>query len=172
MKKVIALRGKRELVALFHKYATISGNQNKGRPQAIVDFINYVAGLSDEEAKAELRAAARTPIDVSDIESTPASMKIEIDSQEIEESWQRAITLFKQVFDLKTAPQMPYFIRVSGVAMIKSLEKQNEEQKVIAAKNVNLMDIEAFKGLVVEDRLVEIYKVLNLLLIEKGGYNI
>ena len=62
---------------------------------------------------------------------------------------------------------MPYFIKVAGMAAIKKLEEQNAELGIVEAAedaNTNAMDIDAFKELSTDDKLVEIYK----LLIERG----
>lgn len=44
--------------------------------------------------------------------------KIPIDVTD--EEWDKAMDAFKYVFDLKGNPQMPYFIRVAGMAAIKN----------------------------------------------------
>lgn len=168
MGKTIAVRGKKEIVAVLNKYGKLSGNQDQGRPQSTADIVRYVAGLPVvEETKIELRAASKLPVDVSDIDdsSVPASIKIPIDVTDDE--WDKAMEVFKYVFDLKGNPQMPYFIKVAGMACIKRLEEQNAELGIVEATediNVNAMDIETFKGLSTDDKLVEIYK----LLIERG----
>jgi len=82
-----------------------------------------------------------------------------------DEEWDKAMDAFKYVFDLKGNPQMPYFIRVAGMAAIKKLEEQNAELGIIEAAeavNINAMDIGTFKNLSTDDKLVEIYKLLTL----------
>ena len=166
MGKTIAVRGKKETVAVFNRYGKLSGNQDQGRPQSAADFVRYVAGLSmDEDTKFELRLASKLPVDVSDIEDSavPASIKIPIDVTD--EEWNKAMAVFKYVFDLKGNPQMPYFIKVAGMACIKKLEGQNAaELGIVEGVNVNAMDIEAFKELSTDEKLIEIYKQL----IERG----
>jgi hypothetical protein len=168
MGKTIAVRGKKETVAVLNKYGRLSGNQDQGRPQSMADIVRYAAGLSVcEDTKLELRAASKLTVDVSDIDegSVPASIKIPVDVTD--EEWDKAMDVFKYVFDLKGNPQMPYFIKVAGMAAIKKLEEQNAELGILAAAenvNVNAMDIDVFKELSTNDKLVEIYK----LLIERG----
>ena len=168
MGKTVAVRGKKETVAVFNKYGKLSGNQDQGRPQSMTDIVRYVAGLPiSEETKLELRASSKLTVDVSDIdESTvPASIKIPVDVTD--EEWNKEMDVFKYVFNLKGNPQMPYFIIVAGMAAIKKLEEQNAELGIVEAAedaNTNAMDIDAFKELSTDDKLVEIYK----LLIERG----
>lgn len=168
MSKTIAVRGKKEIVAVLNKYGRLSGNQDQGRPQTMADIIRYVAGLPiAEETKLELRASSKIMVDVSAVDesSVPASIKIPVDVTD--EEWDKAMDVFKYVFDLNGNPQMPYFIKVAGMAAIKNLEEQNAELGIVDAAedvNVNAMDIDAFKELNTDDKLVEIYK----LLIERG----
>lgn len=162
MSKTIAVRGKVEIVAVLNKYAKLSGNQDQGRPRSTTDIVRYVAGLPiSEKTKIELRAASKLPIEVSDIDesSVPASIKIPVDVTDDE--WDKAMEVFKYVFNLKGNPQMPYFIRVAGIACIKNLEKQNTELGIVENDNsVNAMDIDSFHKLSLDEKLVEIYKFL------------
>lgn len=170
MGKTIAIRGKKEIVAVFNKYARLAGNQDQGRPQSATDFVKYIAErLMNEDTKAELKAASKLSIDVSNIEDNlvPASIKIPIEIDD--EEWNKAMEVFRYVFDLKGNPQMPYFIRVAGMACIKRIETQNAELGIIEENEVkdvnkNVMDVESFKKLSTDDKLIEIYK----LLIERG----
>lgn len=163
MGKIIAVRGKKEIVAVFNKYARLSGNQNQSRTQSVADFVRYVAALPiNEETKAELKAASKIPVDVSSIDdsSVPASMKIPINVSD--EEWETAMEIFKQVFDLKKT-QMPYFIKVAGIACIKKIEEQNAELGIVekkVAEDVN-EKVEIFRTLSTEDKLVKIYELLN-----------
>ena len=127
------------------------------------DIVRYVAGLPNSEAKLELRTASKLTVDVSDIEdaSVPASIKIFIDVTD--EEWDKAMDVFKYVFDLKGNPQMPYFIKVAGMAAIKRLQEQNVElgiAEAVEGVNVKAMDVDAFQQLSTDDKLVEIYKLL------------
>ncbi len=160
MGRTIAVRGKKEIVAIFIKYSRLSGNQDQGRPQSAADFVRYVAGLPmNEETKAKLKAASKLPVDVSDIDdcSVPLSIKIIVDVSD--EEWDKAMGVFKFVFDLKNI-HMPYFLKVAGKACIESLEEQNAELGIIEEKGV-----EAFSRLSTDEKLIEIYK----LLVERRG---
>lgn len=168
MSKTIAVRGKKETVAVLNKYGKLSGNQDQGRPQSMADIVRYVSDLPiSEDTKLELKAASKIAIDVSDIDesSVPASIKIPVDVTD--EEWDKAMEVFKYVFNLKGNPQMPYFIKVAGMAVIRKLEQQNAEFGIADVSEdikVNAMDIDIFKQLSTEEKLVEIYK----LLIERG----
>lgn len=164
MSKTIAVRGKKETVAVFNKYGRLSGNQDQGRPQSMADIVRYVAGLpTTEETKLELRASSKLTVDVTDIDESmvPASIKIPIDVTD--EEWDKAMDVFKYVFDLKGNPQMPYFIKVAGMAAIKKLEEQNVELGIVEVAenvNVNAMNVATFRDLSMDEKLVEIYKLL------------
>lgn len=170
MVRNIAVRGKKEIVALFNKYAQISGKQDTGRPQAAKEFIEYVAGLPmNDETAVELKLSSKQRIDVSGIDekSVPASIKIPVEVDE--KMWDKAMEIFKYVFDLQSNPQMPYFLRVAGMACIKNLEVQNAklgivEVTLIEDENKGIMNIDAFKKLSTDDKLITIYK----LLVERG----
>lgn len=170
MLKNIAVRGKKDIVAVFNKYAQISGKQDTSRPQATLEFIDYIEGLPlNEETVAELKTASKLRIDESNIDdgAVPASIKIPVDVEE--SKWNKAMDVFKFVFNLQGNPQMPYFLRVAGMAYIKKLEKQNAELGVVEVKtiensNKNAMSFETFKDLSTDDKLIEIYK----LLLERG----
>ena len=170
MGKTIAVRGKKEIVAIFNKYGKLSGNQDQGRPQSTTDFVEFIAGLPmREDTKAELKAASKLSIDVSDIDDStvPASIKIPIEIED--KTWDKAMEVFKYVFDLKGNPQMPYFLKVAGMACIKRVENQNAELGIVEEEelevlNNNVMDVESFKKISTDEKLIEIYK----LLIERG----
>lgn len=166
MVKNIAVRGKREIVAVYERYAKISGQQDTGRPQATKEFVNYIARMPlNEETIAKLKLASTHRLDERQIEDVaiPASIKIPI---EIEEStWEKAMNVFKYAFNLKSNPQMPYFIRVAGMAYLKNLEEQNLKFGIIETKsedkNMGMKQkLEAFEKLSVEDKLCEIYRIL------------
>lgn len=170
MLKNIAVRGKKDIVAVFNRYAQISGKQDTGRPQATLEFIDYIAGLPlNEETATELKAASKQRIDESNIDdgAVPASIKIPVDVEG--NTWDKAMDVFKFVFNLQGNPQMPYFLRVAGMAYIKKLEDQNAELGVVEVKTIEnsnneAMSIEEFKNLAADDKLTEIYK----LLLERG----
>ncbi len=165
MGKTINVRGRKELVAIFNTYGKLSGNQDQSRPQSATDFVRYIAGLSkNEETKNELRLASKLPIDVSGIEEVPSAFKIPVDVSD--EEWKKAMEIFSYAFSLKGNPQMPYFVKVAGMACIKNLERQNAELGIIEERNiidVNEEEIEEFKRLSTDAKLVEIYKLI------KGG---
>lgn len=163
MLKNIAVRGKKDIVAIFVRIADISGKQDTGRKQATLDIIDYVANLPhNEDTKVLLKAASRQRIDDSGIDDTavPPSIKIPIDIEE--KTWNDAMNVFKYVFNLQGNPQMPYFLKVGGNAYIKSLEDQNVKLGVTEIKtNVDdALSVDEFKELSNEDKLVEIYKLL------------
>lgn len=174
--KTIAVRGSKEIIAVFSKYAELSGNQDQGRPKSLTDFVKFIAGLPlNATTKTELTRAARKKIKIHDEDLVPASLKINF---EIEDKyWSKAMEVFKYSFDLKKNPQMPYFIRVSGMACIERLEQENEELGVVEENlieeveevNKNVRDVEAdlkaFIDLSIEDKLIKIYQ---LLLKERG----
>lgn len=155
MERVIAIRARKETIAVFNRYAAIAGKQDRGRPQAIVDFVTYLANLTDEEAEKQLKAAAVTKIDITGIDNIPSQLRIAID---IEDGvWTTAIERFRRVFGLKTQPQMPYFIRVAGLACIAYTEQHNATKIGIPP---SIADIECFKNLSLDEKLIEIYKLL------------
>lgn len=166
MLKNIAVRGKKDIVAIFAKVADISGKQDTGRKQATLDMIVYVASLPlNEDTKILLKAASKQRIDVTGIDdaAVPPSIKIPIEIEE--NTWNDAMQVFKYVFSLTGNPQMPYFLRVAGNAYIKLLEEQNEKLGVteIKANMDEVLSVDDFKVLSNEDKLVEIYKFLFLL---------
>ena len=166
MSKTIILRGRKELVAVYERYIKLAGKQNQGRPQATADFVRYVAGLpNDENTARELKLASKQSVDVSHVEDDdiPSSIKVIVDVTD--EEWDTALSVFGNVFDLKANPQMPYFIRVAGMACIKKLEKENAKLETNVA-NENILDIESFKSLSIDENLVKIYE---LLLLERRG---
>lgn len=166
MLKNIAVRGKKDIVAVFNKYAQISGKQDTGRPQATLEFINYIAGLPlNDETATELKAASRQRIDESGIadSAVPVSIKIPVAVEDIK--WNKAMDVFKFVFKLQGNPQMPYFLRVSGMAYIKMLEEQNAELDVVGVKAeeascIETMGIAEFRELSTDDKLVELFRLL------------
>lgn len=150
--------------------------QTQGRPKSLTDFVKFIAELPLNAAtKTELKRAARKKIKIHDEDSVPASLKINFEIED--EYWNNAMEVFKYSFDLKKNPQMPYFIRVSGMAYIERLEEENEELGVVEEKlveeveevNKNVRDVEAdlkaFTELSIEDKLIKIYQ---LLLKERG----
>lgn len=161
MVKSISVRGRKEIIAVYNEYAKIAGTQNTGRPQATKEFIEYVARLPmNGKTASELKWASKQYVDVSELnnESVPVSIKVTIDIDE--KAWNDAMEIFKYVFDLKSNPQMPYFLRVAGIVCIKNLEIQNAKlgiDRVASSENVT---IDAFKKLSTEDKLLTIYKLL------------
>lgn len=124
VKKTLALRGTPELVAVLNKW-------DSSRPRAVEDIVSYVSDLSDiphEEADSKLRRAWRQHIDISDVlpEDVPSQIKIVVEIEE--EKWDKAMNLFKTVFSLKQ-PQMPFFIRVGGVARIRDMDAEKALSK-------------------------------------------
>lgn len=170
MVKSIAVRGKKDIVAVFNKIAELSGKQDTGRKQATLDIINYIAGLPlTEDTKVLLKAASKQHIDESDIDDVPSSIKIILDDVK-EATWDQAMMVFKYAFDLAGNPQMPYFLKVGGKVYIKELENQNAKlgvtkPKVSKIQKKSLISIEDFKELNTEEKLLEIYR---LLLAERG----
>ena len=165
MLKNIAVRGKKDIVAVFGKIADISGKQDTGRKQGALDIIDYVANLPlNDETKSLLQAASKQHIDESVVkdDAVPASIKIVIDIEE--NTWDSAMNVFRYVFGLQGNPQMPYFLRVGGIAYIKMLEEQNEQLGVVASQGAVIrkqaMNIDDFKKLKTDDKLVEIYRLL------------
>ena len=160
MSKTIIVRGKKEIVAVYERYIKLAGKQNQGRPQATADFVRYVAGLPiDENTARELKLASKQSVDVSHIEDDdiPSSIKVIVDVTDKE--WDTAMNVFRKVFDLKGNPIMPYFIRVSGIACINKLQEENSKLKMNVA-NENKLDIESFKILSIDEKLVKIYELL------------
>ena len=166
MLKNIAVRGKRDIVAVFARIADISGKQNTARKQITLDIIDYIASLPlNEDTKSILKAASKIRIDESGVEdsSVPPSIKIPIDIEE--EKWNNAMDVFKYVFNLRGNPQMPYFLKVGGNAYIKRIEAQNVELGITdqpsAVKHTSLRySIDDFQKLSTDDKLVEIYRLL------------
>ncbi len=163
MLKNIAVRGKKDIVAVFRKIADISGKQDTARKQVTLDIIDYVASLPlNEDTKAILKAASKKRIDENGIddESVPASIKISIDIDE--KTWNDAMNVFKYVFNLQGNPQMPYFLKVGGNAYIKRVEDQNAELgvSVVMPAEKDALSVDDFRNLICEDKLVEIYKLL------------
>lgn len=150
MEKVIAIRARKETIAVFNRYAAIAGKQDRGRPQAIVDFITYLANLTDTEAEIQLKAAAVMNIDVTGIDNIPSQIRVAVNIDE--EVWFTAIEKFRRVFGLKTQPQMPYLIRVAGLACITYTERHNAA--------ASIADVEYFKNLSLDEKLIEIYRLL------------
>lgn len=167
MLKNIAVRGRKDIIAVFQRIADISGKQDTGRRQATLDIINYVASLPcNEETIAILQSASKKHIDESGIDdaTVPASIKISIDIDE--ETWDYAMKVFKYVFSsLKGNPQMPYFLKVGGNAYIRRIEEQNAELGIMEDKSITeegskVFSIEEFRKLSVGDKLDEIYRLL------------
>lgn len=82
------------------------------------------------------------------------------------------MSVFKYVFSLKGNPQMPYFLRVAGMAYISDLEEQEsgfvaDIQKISGKAKIDSgLVFEDFKSLDIDNKLNGIYK----LLIERGVY--
>lgn len=160
MKKTIILRGKKELVGVYNRYARISGKQDTGRPQSTIDFVTYVASLPlNEDTMAKLNAASIASKDIGegvDESYVPTNIKVTI---EIDENiWTAAISVFKYCFKLAEDrdPQMPYFIKVAGTACITEIENKIESKKVVN----NTISLEKFSKLDVSSKLDEIYRLL------------
>jgi len=167
MLKTIAVRGKKDIVAVFVKYAQISGQQDTSRPKATADFIDYVSKMAlNEKTVVKLKNASKQRIDESEIseDSVPSSIKIPVDIDEL--TWEKAMSVFKYAFSLKGNPQMPYFLRVAGMAYINELEEQESGivaniQKISDKTKIDsIMTFEEFKSLDIDDKLIEIYKLL------------
>lgn len=155
MKKVLALRSKKELLALFNRYAATSEKQDRSRRQAIVDFVTHVANLPDAEAELQLKAAAVTTIDTAGIatDKIPAQIRVELNIDD--EIWNGAIQKFRNVFGIINI-QLPYFIRVSGVAYMANIEQRNNKRGVSSS----VAGLENFKEMTVDQKLSEIYRLL------------
>jgi len=173
MLKTIAVRGKKEIVAVFTRYAQISGEQDKSRPKATADFIDYVSKMAlNEDTVLKLKNASKQRIDECELseDSVPSFIKILVDVDE--STWEKAMSVFKYVFSLKGNPQMPYFLRVAGMAYISDLEEQEsgfvaDIQKISGKAKIDSgLVFEDFKSLDIDNKLNEIYK----LLIERGVY--
>ncbi|MBR3918374.1 MAG: hypothetical protein IKJ59_06515 [Clostridia bacterium] len=156
MEKNIAVRARKEIIAIFNQYATLSEKQDKSRPQAIVDFVTYVANLSDSEAGVQLKAAAVSKADVDGIGEIPQQIRIVINIDEA--IWNAAIERFKMVFDLGKV-QMPFFIRVCGLAYINNI-KQQRNDSTLSGLSSAIAEIEAFKKMNIDDKLTNIYSLL------------
>lgn len=162
IKKTLILRGKKEILAVFNTNAKLSGKQDTGRPQATLDFINYISGLplnAKTEQKLKRAAVASKAIDVSDISDdlVPTSIKIPIELEK--DVWDAAMDVFRFVFklDLNRTPQTPYFIKVAGLAY---LEEMREKNAALGINNMNALMPEEFAGLDLNSKLDEIYKLL------------
>lgn len=166
MLKIIAVRGKKNIVAVFSKYAQISGEQDTSRPKATADFIDYVSRMPlNEDTKLKLKNASKLHIDESEIsdDSVPSFIKISVDVEEA--TWEKAMTVFRYVFSLTGNPQMPYFLRVAGTAYIHYLEEQDTGhathiQKAADDERETALSYEEFKTLNMDNKLNEIYKLL------------
>lgn len=162
MIKIIAMRGKPELIAIFKKIGRQAGNQAHGRSQSAESIIRFLAGLplSQDTIKA-LIAASKTKVDVSEVNDAaiPSSIKFQVNVPE--EIWAQAISLLKFAFKLQKV-QMPYLFRVGGIAYLKEMETQNtalgiaEEKRSVSDAN----NIETFLELSTEEKLLAIYKLL------------
>ena len=153
MLKTIAIRGKRDIVAVFSKYAQISGKQDTGRPKATADFIEYVSEMPlNGNTVLKLKNASKQHI-IDDIE---------------EATWEKAMSVFRYAFSLKGNPQMPYFLRVAGTACIRNIEEQDSVSvacvQKVSDKEKSDKILEQFKILNIDEKLNEIYK----LLLERG----
>lgn len=161
VEKVLSIRGKKDIVYVYQRYAMVSGQQDTGRPQATVEFLNYLALLPmNDNTRKMLRAAsvAAKQIDISTVsdKAVPTNIKIIIG---IEESiWHKALEVFKFAFDLAPSrnPQMPFLLKVAGMAYIQYLEEQNEQ----LFGNPHIISLDEFKKLDVDKKLNEIYRLL------------
>lgn len=167
MTKTIVVRGKKDIVAVFRKFALISGEQDTSRPRAAEEFIRYISGLSlDEVTERKLRSASKSQIDVSGIteEEVPSLIKITVDIEE--EAWEKAMAVFRYVFKLVDGrnPQMPYFLRVAGMACIRDMEECGEtvafgEKEPVGEKR-RRPSMEEFQTLGTDEKLDVIYGLL------------
>ena len=170
MLKTIAIRGKRDIVAVFSKYAQIYGKQDTGRPKATADFIEYVSEMPlNGNTVLKLKNASKQHIiDESEIadDSVPSFIKISVDIEEA--TWEKAMSVFRYAFSLKGNPQMPYFLRVAGTACIRNIEEQDSVSvacvQKVSDKEKSDKILEQFKILNIDEKLNEIYK----LLLERG----
>lgn len=154
MSKTIVVRGRADLVAIFEKYCEVSGKQNTSRPKATADFVEFISRMPlDSQTSFKLKKAAKQKIDIKGVDESaiPSNMKIIIDIDD--NIWDKAMEVFRYAFELKGNPQMPYFIRVAGIAYLN--ETNPEERKTVKAIN-----LDGFKALSTEEKLIEIYKVL------------
>lgn len=167
MLRTIAVRGKKDIVAVFSKYAQISGEQDTSRPKATADFIEYISKMPlDENTVIKLRQASKQHIDESEIadKSIPSFIKIPINVED--ETWGKAMEVFRYAFSLKGNPQMPYFLRVAGTAYIHDLKEQEANLSICAKKAIDNKErdipfsLEKFKSLTIDNKLNEIYKIL------------
>lgn len=169
--KILSIRGKPEHFAVFDEIQALSGSQDNDRKHMFLDITNHIYSLPlNQETRDTLLRASKRKNDVSQITETAHQIKLIIDVQE--EVWSKAMEVFKYAFHLTNSPQMPYFLRVAGNAYIEFLKEQNQKLGVdvpeIAEKKTfnDALSIEEFTALSsVEDKLVEIYK---LLLSERG----
>ncbi len=159
--KTISLRGKKDIVCIFDKYTSVAGGQDISRPQATVHFIKHLATLpKTDETVNTLKAAsiAARQIDVSSVADYQVPANIKINIQIEEEIWLTAMDVFRFAFNLdpKRDPQMPFLLKVSGMAYIQSAEKQNAALKI----GSRVMPLDSFVNLSIDEKLNEIYKVL------------
>lgn len=153
MSKTIVVRGRADLVAIFEKYFEVSGKQNTSRPKATADFVEFISRMPlDNETTLKLKKAAKQKIDIKGVDESaiPSNMKIIIDIDD--NIWDRAMEVFRYVFELKANPQMPYFIKVAGTAYLNETNPKEH--------GIETMNLEVFKGLSTEEKLIEIYKLL------------
>lgn len=161
MLKTIVVRGKKDIVAVFSKYAESSGKQDVSRPKATMEFIEFISKmpLNDETVK-KLKKASKQHLDETSItdDMVPTNIKIIIDIEE--KIWEEAMKVFKYVFALKGNPQMPYFLRVAGIAYMNDI---NTELGTI--ENMDLSEMsKIFTEMILTDKnckeLIEIRKIL------------
>ena len=156
--KTIAVRGQKVLVAVYEKVAALSGNQNTGRPQLTHDIVEFVSALPENtETKTVLQSASKEKIEAQCDGPVPSFIKVPIEIDEA--AWNKAMSVFRFAFDLKKGPQMPYFIRVAGIAYAHSLESQNRTLKR-AVREPSAMPLDRFGALSADDKLNTIYSLL------------
>ena len=161
MKKVVSVRGRAALVAIFERHAALTGRE-ESRARVVEEIVAYIAALpkSEETARLLRRAAARRQRSET---AVPSSMRIEIEVTQ--EDWDHAMELFTEAFALKGPPQQPYFLRVGGTALLMSLEQQaREEERLLVSEGAQVPREEeilrAFRTLPTEGKLEAIYRLL------------
>lgn len=159
--KVIIVRGKKDIVAVFNEFAKIYEEQNISRPKITEKIIEYVSELPiNEETKSKFVEARRTYFNESEIQNVPQTIKVIINVPY--RQWNQAIKVFREVFGIKNV-QMPFFIKVGGTAYINDFKKESyisqttENEKKSSQKYLTL---EEFTKLDTDKKLQEIYKLL------------
>lgn len=162
--KTLALRGKKDVIAMYFLLAQVSGAQDTSRPALTEDIIKHIARMPLDGTTAEtLKKSAKHPIDDSDIpdDAVPSFIKIPIEIEP--DTWEKAMDVFKYVFSLKAQPQIPYFLRVAGTAYINDLKEQEEQESADVKNPIGkeaFLSVEEFKTLSPDQKLDEIYRLL------------